>query len=147
MSRKKQKETVTQRAYEVVKFAPTHCPNCRNPFTRESWDGYLPYTFWQNDTVESAQKIADSFKCPGVAVDLISCGKCGNRTVRVMIERRICGRKEDAERALTEGFVNLTKLTPLSKQRLRGVLVTHFVNPRARIGKVTLLPAKSTRNR
>lgn len=139
---------VRQTVYVVEKFAPTHCPKCSNSFAKNSQDGYLLFTFWQHDTIEHIRAIAKSIQCPAIATDLIACGKCQNVTLRVLIERRTCVKKSSAQRALQEGFVNLTTTTYTGKKRLRGNQVVRFLPADARPGtEFTVIPVKDTKSR
>ena len=126
---KKQKKTVVQTVYEVVKFSPTQCPNCRNPFTRNSQGGYLVYKFWEHDLPKTATGFAKSFAFPGLYTDLISCGKCQNVTIRIMHARRLYEKKADAEKAVVrEGFVNLVTAERWGKKKLRGYEQTLYLD-------------------
>jgi len=68
--------------------------------------------------------------CPDLATELISCGKCHNVTLRVMLERRTYENRADAEAAVAEGFVNLTTARREAKKKLRGAEVVAYLGPK-----------------
>ena len=106
----------TTRAYVAMKFAPSRCPACEQRFDSPQsftlWAGNQGVSFVEARSLQLGlyPELYPAREEPGMdrawtsphRADFIGCTRCGNKTLRIAIDERTVGTREEAEQLVGE---------------------------------------------